>query len=866
MSRFSLVLWLLSALVSSLFSAHASEMSEAQAIGVRDAAHLLRRVGIGADPVAVIALSEVSRQEAIDVMVDGIQSQPSIPMPQWVTAPAPPYWARGDMTRQDRLAFNQARDREVSDLRRWWVAEMIATPSPQTERLVLMWHNHFVSAYSGIDEESTSIARQNQMLRERGLGNFRELLKAVIRDAAMLNYLDNRSNRKKSPNENLARELMELFTLGEGQYDEYTVKEAARALTGYSVAVADDMSFTIQARRQDSGEKTLFGKSGNFDGDDLVDIILEQPAAAEHIARLFWRTYISESNYSESGIVSLAATFRDSGYELKELLIATLQRPEFWAEDYRGHIIKSPVDLLLGTIRSTGYVPLAWESLPGQLARLGQSLFDPPNVAGWKGGAAWVTPARLLNRRDAMARLFNAGTPKQELRADASDSAMMSAPLAADMSNGMSNSMAGDMPASGNGNGNGNGSSSDGMMSNSMSAPATDNRLRVKLASEDFRGAPKIRVVLRQNKKSVWDSGEYQMLAGHDTERFGPLSDGDVMPWQVLDFLLPTALAPFNRVDVHFLNDAAGDGGDRNLYVDWVSVHGVDFYARTGRQESGCPPDQDDQAGELYCQGYVSIPAPAQMSGKPAGKLQLVVSGAYTWWFGIPEKNADWRQLVIGLSDVQFESRYWDTLAFSIVSSRDLGPGIEIKTTGCVEDCFEQWPECAWTNATDPDHRSLFFPLQRTAANVDVQCHWDSLAEEDQRLVSSLYQLLPDIVAVVADGPKAARRESVFNAWLTAIKKFQAKLDPVYRLRHAAKKLVVTGDNIAHVSQPLILPQPITSGRSWSQTNAALQTLLQRGNTEVPLLLAISPSSVITAKRGSRDLTVLLADPSYQVR
>ena len=182
-----------------------------------------------------------------------------------------------------------ARDREMGEFRLWWVKEMIETPSPQTERLVLFWHNHFVSTYPALDEQSTSLARQNLMFRRQGSGNFRLMLKEVIRDAAMLNYLDNDNNKRNAPNENLARELLELFTLGEGNYDEHTVKEAARALTGYRTNKLRDLSFEISPWDQDRGLKNILGSWGFHDGDDLIDLILEQPSSSEFITRKFWR-------------------------------------------------------------------------------------------------------------------------------------------------------------------------------------------------------------------------------------------------------------------------------------------------------------------------------------------------------------------------------------------------------------------------------------------------------------------------------------------------------------------------------------------------------------------------------------------------
>ncbi|MBX2823481.1 MAG: DUF1800 family protein [Gammaproteobacteria bacterium] len=842
-------------------SALASDSGLDQPLGIDDAAHLLRRAGLGAEPVQVAALASQSRADAIELLLDGVQTHPTIAMPDWVDDTAPPYWARGDMLRDDRRAFDRARDREMSDLRRWWVAEMIATPSPQTERLVLMWHNHFVSAYSGIDEESTSIARQNQMFRRLGLANFRDLLRAVIRDAAMLNYLDNRSNKKRSPNENLARELLELFTLGEGNYDEFTVKEAARALTGYTINMAANMQFSVEPWHQDKKVKNLFGQTGRFDGDDLIDIILEQDKAAEHIARLFWREYISEFTEDEVAISELALHFRQHDYELAELFRATLQRPEFWAEDYRGQLVKSPVDLLIGTIRSTGYVPRRWDALPAQLARLGQTLFDPPNVAGWSGGAGWVTPARLLNRQQTIERIFSSRKISRFIHSNgtrfgtmSTDSNMTDAGLADTMmmepteaDSAESESM---MSVERN--------AADGMSS------ADHQVLRVRVAAENYKGAPELQVRLRRHRKELWRSESVPLVAGHDTQKFGRLAGVDVMPWENLQFTLPDLKQDYTAIEVHFLNDAAGDGGDRNLYVDWVQIGDQHYYARTGKQSSGCPPREPDQAGNLYCQGHLSIPVAvkASTSGAIQDENQLIAAHAHTWWFQALQRGADWRQLVIGLTDVRLADRQWDSMTVAMVDSNELGPGLEISTDDCVQDCFREWPECAWTNEVNPDYRSLYFPLRRTSANEHLACHWESLDPQDKRLVSSLFNVLPQLIEHVRDGRKAQRRKGEFSRWAKAVKKQHRKLDSVYQVPQAATRLVLTGENISAASDPVEFSRPSVGGRAVARNTAALNAMLAEG-TGHSVLLAIAP---VVAASNATDPAQLLVDPAFQVK
>ena len=226
-------------------------------------------------------------------------------VPNFVFENGTEYWIRGDYDEPGRQSFRVARDREISQFRTWWVSEMIKTTKPQNERLLLFWTDHFPVGYSAINEESLAIAKQHLMFRQHGFGNFKTLIKAIIRDPAMLNYLNGENNNKKAPNENLARELMELFVLGEGAYDEKTVKEAARALTGKSINRIKGFEYYLYRRRHDRSVKTLFGKKGHFDGDDLIDILFQQPTASRFLTEKLWSYYVSETEQNQSELTEL---------------------------------------------------------------------------------------------------------------------------------------------------------------------------------------------------------------------------------------------------------------------------------------------------------------------------------------------------------------------------------------------------------------------------------------------------------------------------------------------------------------------------------------------------------------------------------
>lgn len=382
-----------------------------QSMSIDDARHLLARTGIGASASDVAKYTGLSRSEGIRLILKGIDQKPDIAMPDWVSRPAPHYHARVEMFNEDRLAFNRQRDAELEQLRQWWVLNMLQTSSPQTERLVLFWHDLFATNVRDIGKHPLKMARQNQLFRQLGFGSWELLLKAMIRDAALLAFLDAGSNHKAAPNENLARELMELFVLGEGNYDETTVKNAARALTGHDNVLLHNLEFQLKSGVQDRDNKQLFGQSGPFGGDDFIEILLQQEAAAEFLASRFWNAFVADSKPHQGWLADQSQRFRESGYAVSELYLNVLQSEAFWAKHHRGAIIKSPVDLVIGTARTLDYPMKNWQNMPDWQSKLGMNLFEPPNVAGWTEGASFVTPGLLLNRYHVMSQLTGLAEP-----------------------------------------------------------------------------------------------------------------------------------------------------------------------------------------------------------------------------------------------------------------------------------------------------------------------------------------------------------------------------------------------------------------------------------------------------------------------
>lgn len=366
-----------------------------QLVDVQDASHLLRRSGFGAHPSEIERILNISKADAIGVILLGYLNDDILKLPKFTEKDLPPYFMRYD-------GFNDERAVEIAQLKDWWLSQMINTSTPQIEKLILLWHNHFTSGFEDTNNNSHAILKQHMLFRKFGFSNFKLLTKMMLSDVAMLSYLDNDRNSKDNPNENFARELLELFTLGEGQYDEVIVKEAARSLTGYSYNKINQQAW-FAARKHDYGSKKLFGNEGKFNGYDLIDIIFEQPTASQFITNKFWRNYISELVPPDADeFQKISKKIRESDFDILTLLAEIFASTSFWSDNNRGTIIKSPVSLAVGTVRSTGYVPIAASNFSERLARLGQEVFEPPNVAGWPGAADWISSTRILGREKLM--------------------------------------------------------------------------------------------------------------------------------------------------------------------------------------------------------------------------------------------------------------------------------------------------------------------------------------------------------------------------------------------------------------------------------------------------------------------------------
>ena len=396
------------------------------------AQHLLGRAGFGGTPAQVRALVEMGLDDAVDYLIDfkGDEAAGAIDarandFRADVMRPETPEEretlrrarAAGDeetiLRLQRERQMRERDDREqLAALQRWWLARMISTGRPLEENLTLFWHGHFATGYRTI-ENSWHMKRQNAFLRANAAGNFGDLVRGIIRDPAMLKYLDNDENRRRSPNENLARELMELFTLGEGNgYGERDIKEGARALTGMTFRGNE---FHFNQQEHDPTPKTILGRTGNFSGDEFVSILLEQQACARFICGKLYRFFVNDSptppKDAAAAVERLAREFRARRYEVRPILRLLFRSQHFYAPENRLSIVKSPVQLIVQSIRSLGTPTREIRALVQAGDLMGQQLFQPPSVKGWDGGRSWINTATMFVRQNLVVYLVTGRRP-----------------------------------------------------------------------------------------------------------------------------------------------------------------------------------------------------------------------------------------------------------------------------------------------------------------------------------------------------------------------------------------------------------------------------------------------------------------------
>ena len=383
-----------------------------------DTAHLLRRAGFGANPETIRAAAQAGLTATTDALLHPERTPESM----------------DDDATLARLASLLPETKNggtpAQAVKMWWVHRMIASPRPLQEKMVLFWHGHFTSKDGNMAGDL--LYQQNQVFRQNALGNFRTLTLAVSRDPEMLKYLNGNQNHKEHPNENYARELMELFTCGIGNYTEDDVKAGARAFSGWNVRAGD---FAFNPNQHDNDPKTFMGKTGNWNGDDIVDILVAHPATAKRLCTQLW-TYFAYPNPEPDVVDSLVQTYYSSGYDIRAIMSRIFHSQAFYSDKARYAIIKSPAQYVVGSIKLLGIdkavelvladitpandmaanqggnlttpavtAPQAkgrrlgvLAGLPLAMRAMGQDLLAPPTVKGWDGGETWINTSTLLAR------------------------------------------------------------------------------------------------------------------------------------------------------------------------------------------------------------------------------------------------------------------------------------------------------------------------------------------------------------------------------------------------------------------------------------------------------------------------------------
>jgi uncharacterized protein (DUF1800 family) len=398
----------------------------------RLAAHLLRRAGFGGSPQDVARVGQAGMHDAVDALIrfpatsnlpvapddvpdlsaidDQLRARmqagaaPTAPAAT-MTAQAMPA-AKGDPQTVELLKQRRMLERRaIGATQLWWLDRMIATPAPLQEKMTLFWHGLFTTAAIQKGVTPREILAQNTLFRTYALGNARALTQAVAVDPAMLKYLDNLHNEAAHPNENFARELMELYTLGIGNYSETDVREAARAWTGLRLRRATGEVF-VNPRLHDDGSKTFLGRTGNFTGSDIVNIIFEQPAAARFLATKLLSFFVYDDPEPEL-VAAVGNLLHEHNFEVAPVLATLFSSNVFYSDRAYRALVKSPVEFVVGSYRLFGVAQAAPATLAA-LQRMTQILFYPPNVKGWAGGSTWLNSSTVLARENFASALMTA--------------------------------------------------------------------------------------------------------------------------------------------------------------------------------------------------------------------------------------------------------------------------------------------------------------------------------------------------------------------------------------------------------------------------------------------------------------------------
>jgi len=382
-------------------------------LSLDDTKHLLNRTSFGYTQEDLNTFQKLSKQQAVEFLIQEAKSKDIYKKPSNIKEVSTFDGKFKDLSKEEKKRLRQNRKKKMQEIRKWWYEMILESKFSFREKMTLFWHNHFVSEEKKV-KSPFMMFEQNMLFRNNALGKFDELLHKSSVDMAILVYLDSNSNKKSHPNENYARELLELFTLGEGNYSENDVKEAARAFTGLRVN-RKKASFKLLEKHHDSGIKNFLGKKGNFDGSDIIDIVLRQEETAKFITMKLYKEFISEK-FNRGEVERLANIFRRSSYDISVLMKNLLLSEDFWAKENRKNMIKSPIEFMVSFIKNQDFKikEKEYKFIIKTARNLGQDLFNPPNVKGWLGNKAWIDSTSLVNRNEFIKKVIRKRIKKRD--------------------------------------------------------------------------------------------------------------------------------------------------------------------------------------------------------------------------------------------------------------------------------------------------------------------------------------------------------------------------------------------------------------------------------------------------------------------
>ncbi len=383
------------------------------ALSLAESKHLLNRTSFGYTRADLDLFQTFSKEEAVSHLLKNAKSTTILTAPSNIYDVSRTPVNIKTLSREEKQKFRRSKVKKAREIQAWWYKMMLSPQYAFREKMTLFWHNHFVSEYRVV-KNPNFMFKQNMLYREYALGNFDTFVHKSSKDLAMLIYLDSNSNKKSHPNENYARELLELFTLGEGHYSEEDVKEAARAFTGWRVN-RKNMLFKKSKKLHDYSEKTFLGKQGYFDGEDIIDIVMENDQTSNFIVTKLYKEFISPQ-VNQSEVNKIAKEFRDSNYDISTAMRKILLSYDFW--NNKANLIKSPVELIVSLSKN---LELELEDknfkfIIKTAKNLGQELFNPPNVKGWEGGESWIDSSSIVSRHEFIKRVIQKKMNKKNIK------------------------------------------------------------------------------------------------------------------------------------------------------------------------------------------------------------------------------------------------------------------------------------------------------------------------------------------------------------------------------------------------------------------------------------------------------------------